>query len=152
MDSAPLRPFKPPALLNRERAAQSYRVSAYYFSKVFTELPFRAAAIFLFAAVTYWPAQFQRNVAKYFLFIVICLSEFVAMNAVGIVVSGHGVAGDRGRDRDRGRQRQRQRQAETVAETEAGIDTETGRGRQRQGQRQILEQRRAESGARPSGF
>lgn len=75
------------SIINRERAAQSYRVSAYYLSKIFTELPFRAAAVFLFAAVTYWPVQLQRDAAKYFLFIVICLLEFIAMNAVGVVVS-----------------------------------------------------------------
>ena len=74
-------------IVNRERSSNTYRLSAYYLSKVLTEWPFRAAPIVLFCCIVYWPVQLQRTTAKFLLFTVNAVLEYTAMNAVGLLVS-----------------------------------------------------------------
>ena len=74
-------------IINRERSSHTYRLSAYYLSKVLTEWPFRIAPIVLFCCIVYWPVQLQRTAAKFFLFMVNAVLEYTAMNAVGLLVS-----------------------------------------------------------------
>lgn len=38
----------------RERAAKSYRVSAYYLAKQIADQPVRIASLLLYAAIIYW--------------------------------------------------------------------------------------------------
>ena len=80
------------AIINRERASNSYRVLAYYPGKVISEWPFRALPVALFVVVTYWPVNFQRDAGKFFLFLLVGLLEFTAMSACGLMV-GSGAGG-----------------------------------------------------------
>lgn len=74
-------------IINRERAANSYRVAAYYPGKVLSEWPLRVGATLLFIFIAYWPVKFQRDAGKFFLFLVVAVLEFTAMNATGLLVS-----------------------------------------------------------------
>jgi len=51
----------------REHSNHMYRTSAYYFSKVITELPFQIFFPALFATITYWMIGFKDNVWIYVL-------------------------------------------------------------------------------------
>ena len=73
-------------IVNRERSSNTYRLSAYYLSKVLTEWPFRAAPIVLVCCIVYWPVQLQRTAAKFLLFTVTAVLEYTTMNATGLLV------------------------------------------------------------------
>eukprot|EP00271_Cylindrocystis_brebissonii_P011691 TRINITY_DN29600_c0_g1_i1.p1 TRINITY_DN29600_c0_g1~~TRINITY_DN29600_c0_g1_i1.p1 ORF type:complete len:676 (+),score=133.03 TRINITY_DN29600_c0_g1_i1:262-2289(+) len=75
------------AIVNRERAANSYRIFAYYPAKVLSEWVLRAGPTVFFVVIAYWPVKFQRDVGKFFLFCLVAVLEFTAMNAVGLMVS-----------------------------------------------------------------
>lgn len=42
------------AIVNRERSSKSYRVSAYFLSKVLAETPLRILAALIFSSIVYW--------------------------------------------------------------------------------------------------
>ncbi|GJP34882.1 hypothetical protein CLOM_g19364 [Closterium sp. NIES-68] len=73
-------------VINRERASNSYRISAYYPAKVLSEWPIRIGPVIIFAVIVYWPVEFQQVASKFFLFLLICLLEFTAMNGLGILI------------------------------------------------------------------
>ncbi|GJP76866.1 hypothetical protein CLOP_g7316 [Closterium sp. NIES-67] len=73
-------------VINRERSSNSYRVTAYYPAKVLSEWPIRIGPVIVFGLIAYWPIQFQRVASKFFLFLVISMLEFTAMNGLGIVI------------------------------------------------------------------
>ena len=85
------------AIINRERASNSYRVLAYYPGKVISEWPFRAFPVALFVCIAYWPVNFQKDAGKFFQFLLVALLEFTAMTACGLtvgwVVHGFGASG-----------------------------------------------------------
>ncbi|CAI6001320.1 unnamed protein product, partial [Closterium sp. NIES-64] len=73
-------------VVNRERASNTYRVTAYYPAKVLSEWPIRIGPVIVFGIIAYWPIQYQRVASKFFLFLVICMLEFTAMNGLGILI------------------------------------------------------------------
>eukprot|EP00270_Netrium_digitus_P015692 TRINITY_DN553_c0_g1_i4.p1 TRINITY_DN553_c0_g1~~TRINITY_DN553_c0_g1_i4.p1 ORF type:complete len:313 (+),score=108.37 TRINITY_DN553_c0_g1_i4:119-940(+) len=74
-------------IINRERASKSYRISAYYPAKVLSEWPIRIVPAILFSVVMYWPAHFQREAGRFFIFLATAMLEFTAMNATGLMIS-----------------------------------------------------------------
>ncbi|CAI7855355.1 unnamed protein product, partial [Closterium sp. NIES-53] len=73
-------------VVNRERSSNSYRITAYYPAKVLSEWPIRIGPVLLFGVIAYWPIEYQRVASKFFLFLVILMLEFTAMNGLGIVI------------------------------------------------------------------
>ena len=73
-------------IVNRERSANSYSVSAYYPAKVFSEWPLRCLPTVIFVLIAYWPIKFQRTASHFFLFLLTEVLEFSAMNATGLLV------------------------------------------------------------------
>ncbi|GAQ82936.1 ABC transporter G family [Klebsormidium nitens] len=75
------------AVIARERAANAYRVSAFYPAKVIAEWPLRVIATIIFVTVVYWIVGFQHDAGKFFRYLLIGIWEFTAMNGVGLLVS-----------------------------------------------------------------
>lgn len=74
-------------IIKRERASNSYRVSAYYPAKVLAEMPLRALPVVIYVIITYFIVHFQQTAEKFFLTIAICALEYVTMQAAGLMIS-----------------------------------------------------------------
>ncbi|KAK9806141.1 hypothetical protein WJX72_003105 [[Myrmecia] bisecta] len=75
------------SVVNRERAAKSYRVSPYYLTKLLAESPTRLLQTILFVCIMYWAVGFNPSAERFFIFICIHLLQAFAAQALGIAVS-----------------------------------------------------------------
>ena len=60
-------------VVERERAAKSYRLSSFYIGKVMAELPLNLVGPVLFGSVVYWLVGLNDDAGAFFRFIVILL-------------------------------------------------------------------------------
>ncbi|XP_064387242.1 broad substrate specificity ATP-binding cassette transporter ABCG2-like [Halichondria panicea] len=89
--------IKQKALFIHENSSGFYRVSAFYFSKVFVDLiPMRIIPSFTFSVIAYFMIGFQVSAAKFFYFaLVICLTSIAAASiafAISALVRVTGLA------------------------------------------------------------
>ncbi|KAK9828718.1 hypothetical protein WJX72_001697 [[Myrmecia] bisecta] len=75
------------AIVNRERAAKSYRVSPYYLTKLLAESPARLVQTILFVCIVYWAVGLNPSASRFFIFICVLVLEAFAAQALGIAVS-----------------------------------------------------------------
>jgi ATP-binding cassette subfamily G (WHITE) protein 2 len=65
-----------------------YRVSAYFFAKVFCDiLPMRIVPLSVFTVITYFMVGLQQNVAKFFIYWFVLLLTTLCASAIGFVIS-----------------------------------------------------------------
>lgn len=80
------------SIVTRERGASTYRTSAYYLSKTFTDAPKTVLYNIVFSTIVYWTVGFRENVGGYLLFIMlIFLTSFLAES---LAISVSVLAGD----------------------------------------------------------
>jgi ABC-type multidrug transport system permease subunit len=66
------------AVLNKERATGTYRLSAYFMGKTIAETPLELVLPFIFAVITYWMVDLS-NDGYTFIFYIVILWLFVLM-------------------------------------------------------------------------
>ena len=75
------------AVLLRERAQGSYRLSAYYLSKIAAELPFTVINPTLFVVVAYWATDLNPSIQAFFATWAILILNVETATAIGTLVS-----------------------------------------------------------------
>jgi ATP-binding cassette subfamily G (WHITE) protein 2 len=71
----------------KERAARSYHVGAYFWSKTLTELPKTFASVLLFSVIAYFMVGFRESGAEYFLmFVLIVFLVQLASEGIAYIV------------------------------------------------------------------
>jgi len=74
------------AVFLKEQNANMYSVSAYFFGRSATELPFITVFPFIFSCIVYWICAFNNeNPAKFFIFALFMVLQSVAGNAIGLM-------------------------------------------------------------------
>ena len=74
-------------VVERERAAKSYRLSSFYIGKVMAELPLNLVGPVLFGSVVYWLVGLNDDAGAFFRFIVILLETGFAAIGLGMLVA-----------------------------------------------------------------
>jgi ABC-type multidrug transport system ATPase subunit len=75
------------AVFKRERAAQMYRVSTYYLSKNFAELPLQLLLPIIYGTIAYWMISFQATAKAFFTFLVFLVVIAFTSQSLGIMIS-----------------------------------------------------------------
>lgn len=73
--------------MQKERASQSYRLSAYYLSKWLAELPFNLLGPLLFTCLAYWLIGLQPDVWRFLTFVGVVMLEALCAISLGTLVS-----------------------------------------------------------------
>ncbi|GBG79617.1 hypothetical protein CBR_g29766 [Chara braunii] len=74
------------AIVNRERAANAYRVSAFYPAKVISEWPLRIIPGMIFVTIVYFIIGLDNRAEKFFQFLLIVILGFTALFGVGLLI------------------------------------------------------------------
>ncbi len=75
------------AIINKERASRTYRVSTYFLSKSLVELPRTLIATALFVVIFYWMVGLRPEAEYFFLFLFIVLLTTLAAESLAYMVS-----------------------------------------------------------------
>jgi len=75
------------AVLLRERAQGSYRLSAYYFAKMAAEMPFNWLSPSLFIILVYWMTGINNNVGTFFTFWALLILNVELAVSMGMLIS-----------------------------------------------------------------
>lgn len=74
-------------MIERERSDGSYRMSAYFVSKVVTEIPLQLIATVVFVSISYWMSGARMEAGPFFLFLVLTCAGNLAASGAGLVIS-----------------------------------------------------------------
>ena len=74
-------------IIKRERSSGTYRSSSAYLAKVLSTIPLATIGALLLAVPVYWMVGLQKDVAKYFIFILIVWLHSMVSNFMGIMIS-----------------------------------------------------------------
>ncbi|GAB4857192.1 ABC transporter G member 22 [Ancistrocladus abbreviatus] len=74
------------AMLKKERAADMYRLSAYFVARTISDLPLDLLLPLLFITVVYFMAGLRLNAATFFLTVLTIFLEIVAAQGLGLVI------------------------------------------------------------------
>lgn len=61
-------------------------MSAYFFSKVITEIPFQLIGTTIFTTISYWMAGLRKEAGPFFLFLVLMYSSNIASSGAGLII------------------------------------------------------------------
>lgn len=75
------------AVLFKERASGSYRLSAYFLSKLAAELPFDLMYPFIFVTITFWMIGLSTSFGTYCLFMLVVWLDAQVAQSLGVMVS-----------------------------------------------------------------
>lgn len=75
------------AVLSRERATGTYRISAFYLSKQFVEIPLDLMMPVIFCVVIYWATGLEADAGKFFIFTAAILLDVSISYAIGLWIS-----------------------------------------------------------------
>ncbi|KAM3572725.1 hypothetical protein VYU27_005304 [Nannochloropsis oceanica] len=74
-------------IVQKERAAKAYHLSAYYFAKLLSELPFTLLGPLIFSSIAYWLVGLQPSLSPFLTFVCFCLLEATCAVSLGLVIS-----------------------------------------------------------------
>lgn len=74
-------------IVSRERAGKMYHVSAYYLSKVISEMPMRIFGNMLYAIILYWFVGLRAEARRFFTFFGIILMQAISTQALAFFTS-----------------------------------------------------------------
>ena len=74
------------SIVNRERAAKSYALLPYFFSKVLADIP-NLVYPFIFITIAYWLAGFAADAVIYLQSVFICLATYMVAAGMGLIAS-----------------------------------------------------------------
>jgi ATP-binding cassette subfamily G (WHITE) protein 2 len=74
-------------IVGRERQGHLYHISAYYISKVASEIPIKILFPLINATLLYWIAGLKKEFTAYVIFVVIMISVALCATAMGLAIS-----------------------------------------------------------------
>jgi ABC-type multidrug transport system ATPase subunit len=75
------------AIIARERAEGSYRLSAYFIAKNLSELPWDLLYPLIFVCISYWMVGLRTEFTRFLLFVAVVLASNLAASGLGLMIS-----------------------------------------------------------------